>query len=81
MMMLRSTGCAHKDIKSHETLAVSPTVLSCKDTSNSHSNGYIAVAGAAGYVHLMSGKMKTWVGDVKLSSVHECLPSYRKIKT
>ena len=66
------SGCPHKDIKSHETLAVSPSLLSShSDSRGSHSSGYIAVAGAAGYVHLMNGKMKTWVGDVKLSSVSE----------
>jgi hypothetical protein len=64
------SGCPHKEIKSHETLAVSPSLLSTEHcTDGSHSSGYIAVAGAAGYVHLMDGKMKTWVGDVKLSSV------------
>jgi hypothetical protein len=57
-------------------MAVSPSLLSSETVSHggsSHNSGYIAVAGAAGYVHLMNGKMKTWVGDVKLSSVRTFL--------
>lgn len=57
-------GCRHKEIKSHEVLATSPSSAS----GGPQSQGYIAVAGASGYVHLLSGKMKTWIGDVKLSS-------------
>jgi len=51
-------GCMGKNIKSHEVLAVSP---------HDGDGGWLAVAGQAGYVHLLSSREKTWVGDVKIS--------------
>jgi hypothetical protein len=55
------SGLLRKNLLSHELMAVSPA-------GSASSQGYIAIGGRSGYVHLLSSKHKTWVADVKMSS-------------
>ena len=50
------SGLMGKNIKSHELLAVSPE------------GEKIAFGGGAGYIHLCSGKTKTWMMDLKMNT-------------
>ena len=49
-------GLMGKGLKSHEHLSVSP------------SGSRMAFLGASGYVHIVCGKQKTWVMDIKMNS-------------
>jgi hypothetical protein len=60
---MRIPGLLRNHMTSHELMSVSPV-----DSTGNSARGYIAFAGLSGYIHLLSSKHKTWVGDLKMVS-------------
>lgn len=54
--VLKIPGLMGKGLKSHENMIISPN------------GSKIAFAGAAGYIHILCGKMKTWIMDLKMNT-------------
>jgi U3 small nucleolar RNA-associated protein 18 len=54
--VLKIPGLMGKSLKSHENMIVSPN------------GSKIAFAGAAGYIHILCGKLKTWIMDLKMNT-------------